>query len=799
MEITRNLAPDKAYLGKPVLRTEDERLLTGTGRFVDDIKLPGMAHAAVLRSPVAHGKIVSIDAGAALELPGVLAVYTATDLEGHAHHIPLSEAWTMPGLDRFRQWPIARDVVRYVGEPVVFIVAESRAIAEDACDLIELDIEEYDAVTNIDQSLLDETIVHQDAGTNLACNYTVNRGDVSEAFADPHYVRKEVFRIHRHTGMPLETRGIVAKWDPDAETLTCWGANKRPRAFRDVLASMLRIPPSNVTAIEVDVGGNFGTRGHLYPEDLLSAFASLRLKRPVKYIEDRREHFMATNHSREMSCELEIAVSKKGRIEGLRGRVFCDLGAYAGGPGAAVVPAKAVQFISGPYDIPNYQCELSIVSTNKTPIGAFRGPGRYEGAFFIERMVDIAANELGIDPLEFRRLNLIREAQMPYNGGVLVPYLGESPYDSGDYSQTLDRAVEILDYPALKQMSGKLIDGKLHGVAVCCYVDSTGMGPSEDARIVVEGPSTIKVYVGSSANGQGIQTVMAQVAADTLGVPMEWIQVYQGSTHYVERGNGHGHSRCAVMGGNAVHLAANNLKKKLLNMTALRLNDSPENLRYEGGEIIRANGAKPETIPFNQAVALLTIGSEATDQLQSYGRFENSALTYSYGAQAAHVTVDPETGTVEVKRFLTVEDVGRAINPMIVHGQSIGGAVQGISGTLLDQFIYDSSGQLLTASFADYLVASSTDFPNIEAETMENAKSTSNPLGIKGAGEGSISTTGAVIASAVSDALRNLGVEITDLPITPNKLFQLIRDAKNKSNIQREETVPTFGIKHLIE
>jgi aerobic carbon-monoxide dehydrogenase large subunit len=684
---------------------------------------------------------------------------------------------TLPGYDRYLQWPIAVDTVRYVGEPIAVVVAENRYIAEDALDLIEVDLEQLPAVTNIDEALRDEVLVHSQSGTNVASSYRVERGNVDAAFAAPFYTRKEIFRCHRHTGMPLETRGHLASWDENSGTLTCWGATAIPARTRDRLADMLKLDRSKVTYIENDTGGNFGVRGHFYPEDLLIAFLSMKLKRPVKYIEDRREHILATKHSREQSCEIELALNQDGTIAGMRARLFTDLGAYAAGGGGAVVPAKTAQFIPGPYRIDNYACDVNVLVTNKTPVGTYRGPGRYEGFFFCERIFDVACAELGWDPLEFRARNLIREEQMPYKGGKLVPFGAESDYDTGNYRRTLERALELFDYDNLKQKAGKFIDGKWHGVAVCCYLDSTGMGPSEDARCVVKSADEIEVYVGSSSSGQGIETSMAQVAAEQLGLPYETFRVFHGSTNYVENANGHGHSRNAVQGGSAVFIAANNLIEEILNIASLRYNEARESLEYRAGAVYRQDETAP-LASFEQVVQAAR-ETDTLDRLQAMGTYKNSVLTYSYGAQAAHVAVDPETAVVDVLRFLTVEDIGRAINPMIVHGQTLGASLQGLSGTFLEEFVYDNSGQILTGSLADYLVATATDFPNLEAETMEEARSKLNPLGVKGAGEGGISATGAVLSNAVSNALSEMGVQVNDLPISPNNLSRLMREARS--------------------
>ncbi|MEL3891986.1 xanthine dehydrogenase family protein molybdopterin-binding subunit [Ferrovibrio sp. MS7] len=770
-------------VGTATLRREDFRFLTGKGCYVDDIKLPGMLHAVVIRSPIAHGRILKIDASAALAVQGVHAFITAEDIKDYARQIPVPPPFDMPGYERFLEWPLAVDVVRFVGEPVAVLVADNRYIAEDATNLVDIGFEPYEAVTNIDQALTDKVLVHETAGTNMACKYDVSRGDADAAFANAHYVRKDVFRIHRHSGMPMETRGNIAHWDEATGKLICYGANGRPRGTRDLLASMLKLRKDDVTLIENDVGGAFGVRGHFYPEDLFTAFLSIKLKRPVKYIEDRREHIMTTNHSREGACELEAAFDKDGYILGMRARVFTDLGAYCTCAGAAVVPAKTVQFIPGPYDVENFSCELNVLITNKTPVGAYRGPGRYEAAFYTERLLDMAAADLGIDPLELRKKNLIRKEQLPYKGGMLVPYMGESDYDTGDYHQTLEHALKLFNYEEVKQLNGKFVDGKWHGIAVSCYVDSTGVGPSEDARIVVKSPTEVEVSVGSSSCGQGIQTVMAQVAVEQLGIPFESINVLHGSTHLVPNGNGYGHSRCAVMGGSAVHIATRNLIDKIVQVAALRYNEAPENIAYRDGALFR-KGESEALASFAEFVEAVQKDMGGIEALQAEGTFLNKDLTYSYGTQIAHVAVDPETAIVDVVRFLTVEDIGRAINPMIVHGQTIGASVQGLSGTFMDEFVYDESGQILTGSFADYLVATATDFPCVEADSLQEAPSKLNPLGVKGAGEGAISATGGVLANAVSNALAPIGVQIYDLPMSPNNLARLIRDAAAGKDIR---------------
>lgn len=813
-------------IGRATLRREDPRFLTGTGCFIDDMKIERMAHAVIVRSPIAHGRIQSIDFEAARALPGVLDAFAFADIATHATPIPV-RVGPLPGFDRFRQLPLASDVVRFVGEPVAVIVAESRYLAEDAAEQVFVDYEAFDAVVDVHRALEGTTIIHADNATNLASHYTVSKGEPERVFREAAYTRKETFRCHRHSAMPLETRGLLAHWLPDAQIMRVWGATKVPFANRRILAGMLKLPERQVELLEVDVGGSFGVRGDFYPEDFLIPFASMRLGRPVKWIEDRREHMMATNHAREMECELEIAVDADGRMLGLRARLLADLGAYVRTNGG-VSPAKAAQLLPGPYRIGHYACEVNALVTNKTPVGTYRGPGRYESAFYRERLIDLAAADFGIDPAEFRLRNMLTPDELPYDPGDLVPYMGRSLFDSGNYPLALQTALDAIDYPRLAARNGQMIDGRLHGVGIGCFVESTGGGPAESARFVLAGPRRIELYLGSSTSGQGHETVMAQVAADALGLPFDWFVVFHGSTTGVEQGFGTYHSRTAVMGSGAVVKAAQAFTQAFVELAALRLDMLAEELVYRRGAVYRRDGGasaaadasdgfdpigEPTDAGHRRAgraigPALLTLsqiapaagtantaeapgagaatpaaqnGSQAqrnASPLDVTGTFKNDTLTYTYGAQIAHVAVDPETCAVSVLRFVAVEDIGRALNPALVHGQSIGAAVQGIGGTFLDQYVYDESGQLTTGTFADYLLPTATDFPHVESIMLEHARSPHNPLGTKGAGEGGIIATGAALANAVSNALRPLGVSIRDLPMSPNNLARWLDEAQ---------------------
>ena len=751
-------------MGAAVRRSEDRRFVTGRGRYVDDVALPNLCHAVVVRSTLAHARLARIDTGAALASPGSLLVLTAADLGEVATPIPMRLA-PLPGFDRYLQWPLAADRVRYVGEPVALVVAEDRYAAEDAAARVVVDYAPLDAVVDPRGALADRVLVHEASGTNVATRYRVARGDADGAFASAPYTRRETFRCHRHSGVPLETRGLVATWA--SGKLTVLGATKVTFFNRRALARMLALDETSIELIEVDVGGSFGVRGEFYPEDLLIPLAAMRLGRPVKWIEDRRESFVATNHSREIVCELEIAAHTDGTILGLRGRVLADMGAYVRTNGG-VVPAKAAQFLPGPYRIANFTCEVAAVVTNKTPTGTYRGPGRFEANFFRERLLDLMAADLGLDPAEVRLRNLITSAELPWSIGALVPYEASGAYDGGDYGAALRRALEASDYARLAKDNGRLIDGRMHGVGIGCFVESSGAGPAETARIVVRGPGRVELSSGCASSGQGHETVMAQILADELGVPFEWITVFHGSTNLVAEGWGTYHSRAVVVGGSAVAAAATVLKKQLVAVAAERSGLDERALDYRDGVVYRRDDAA--------APPVLALADAAP--LEATGKFTTTALTYTYGAHVAHVAVDPETGATDVVKLVTVEDVGRAINPALVHGQALGSAVQGLSGAFLEELVYDETGQLLTGTLADYALPTAADFPSIESITLEDAPSTSNPLGAKGAGEGGIVATGAAAANAVAAALAATGVIIRELPLSARNLAQRLADAK---------------------
>jgi carbon-monoxide dehydrogenase large subunit len=757
-------------VGTPVERIEDLRFLRGRGQYVDDLHREGMLHAAILRSPVAHGRIRSINVSAARAMPGVRGVFTAEDVaqssNGSVPTIPLRLA-PLPELLPFEQPVIAHAKVRYVGEPLAVVVADSVALAEDALDVVELDIEPLPAVADRHVSGRNESLLFEKFGSNVPITYTASKGNADSVKAP--YVRRERFAVQRHTAVAMEPRGLLAVWDGAHTKLTVTGATKVPFATRRSLARHMDLPEDCVDMIEPDVGGGFGVRGEFYPEDYLIPFAARKLNRPVKWIEDRRENLLGSNHSREMDCEIEIACEKDGTILALRGRVWVDMGAYVRTSGT-IPPRNVAQFLSGPYRIPNIHVESSMMLTNKGPVGTYRGPGRFEADFFRERLFDMAAKDFDIDPVEFRRRNLVRKEEMPYPIATITPPERKEEFDSGDYRITLDRCLAEIKWTEKASLQGKLIEGRYHGLGIGCFIEGGAAGPRENARLAVESDGSVTLYIGSTNIGQGVETVCIQITADALMMPMDRIRVFHGSTTYLKEGFGSFHSRSVVMGGSAILAAANALKEEVRKAAARRLGCFAGDVEVGQGLTVYQNG--------NAAGKSFAISELAGEGLSAEGSFANHHHTYSYGAAAAHVAVDAKTGHVELVDYVMVEDVGRIINPLTANGQAVGGVVQGLGGAFLEHLQYDEHGQFLTASLADYLLPTATDFPSIRAIMLENSPSPNNPLGAKGGGEGGIIPVGGVVANAVAAALASLGVQPRELPLSPPKIWQLIETAR---------------------
>ena len=754
-----------AYIGSPLDRIEDLRLLTGAGTLSADLKPDNLLYAVILRSSVAHGRIRKIEVAAARSLPGVSAVLTAAEL-GKIPVIPIRQHGRPEG-EPYRQPVIASRKVRYVGEPIAVVIASEQNIAEDAAELIEVEIDGLPALATCEVAAADETLMFERTNTNLATSFFARMGDADAAFATADYTRREKFSVQRHTASPMETRGLLAEWDPKHRRMVVSGATKVTFFNRRVLAEMLELEESQVDMMEIDVGGGFGARGEFYPEDFLIPFAARYVAGKVRWIEDRREHLMATNHAREMYADLEIACHCDGTVSGIRGRIDVDLGAYVRTNGFTT-PRNVVQFVSGPYLMPHIAIDAFSYLTSKTPTGTYRGPGRYEASFFCERLLDMAANDLGIDPAEIRLKNLIPEDQLPRPLATMagLDRTWQTELDNGAYGIVMQRCLDEFGWSEKKKIQGQMIDGRYHGIAVGNFVEGGAGGRFENARMTIENDGTVTVAVGSTALGQGLQTILSQIAAEALSMSIERIQLLHGSTTLVTQGFGSFHSRSTVMGGSAILLAAEAL-------IAMLRDKGARHFGCEYGDVSVSDGYVrygEKSIEFSTFA-----GSEVERQ------FENHKLTYSYGSHAAHIAVDPGTGHVELLDYMTVDDVGRIVNPATLHGQILGAIVQGLGSTFLEHLQYDENGQLLTGSLADYLLPVATDFPNIRGISLGLRPCPNNPLGAKGAGEGGLIAVGGVIANAVAAALRCFVVEPCDLPLTPPRIWRLIQQAKTRN------------------
>jgi carbon-monoxide dehydrogenase large subunit len=756
------------FIGSPVERVEDLRFLRGRGQYVDDLVRPGQWHAAIVRSPVAHGRLRSLDTAAALAMPGVHAVITAHDIaQDMGRPLPtIPFRRPNPTIAPYAQPVLADGVVRYVGEPVAMVLADSAGEAEDGAQAVVVDIEHLPAVADRQVSARGETLLFTGTAGNGAAVFTADAGDAEAAFRNAAYTRREQFRVQRMTAMTMETRGLLAEWDAAASRLTVSGAAKLPFFNRRAMAAMMKLPETAVDYVEYDVGGGFGARGEFYPEDFLVAFAARKFGHPVKWVEDRREHFMAMAHSRETECDLEIALDRDGTILGLRGDIWVDIGAYVRPNGMTPV-RNVAQFTSGPYRIPNLHLKAHALVSNKTPSGTYRGPGRFEGCFFMDRLIDMAAKDLGLDRLAIRRRNLIAQSEMPYPLAPVRPNdgFGDTACDSGDYESAFDRCIAHAAWNEKMEMNGKLVNGRYHGLGIACFIEGGGSGPRENARIAIERDGSFSVYVGSSGVGQGVETIMSQIAADALELPIERVTVYHGSTTLLPEGYGSYGSRATVMGGGAIVQTANALIDKIREAAGKHLGVAPAEITWHEGSAAAPDGRR---------VTPVELAGLAVD-----GKFDNSKATYTYGTAIAHVAVDPRTGGVQLVDYVVVDDVGRIINPETLHGQVIGAAVQGLGSVFTEEIAYDEHGQLLVGSLADYLVPLATDYPTLRALSLEAHPSPNNPLGAKGAGEGGIIPVGGAVANAVAAALSSLGIEPRVLPLTPPRIWQLIQEARD--------------------
>jgi aerobic carbon-monoxide dehydrogenase large subunit len=749
------------FVGRSVARLEDRPLLTGQGRFAADISFPGQWCMRVVRSSVAHGKIKWINVEAALKLPGVHAVWTASEV---AHIPPIPFRLTgLKTLEPYRQPVLAKDAVRYVGEPVAVVFADDQYIAEDAADLVEVDIEMLRAtMLSTEQPGFYEHELTTEPGV-----IRKGFGDVDAVFRNAHAIVSLELSIGRHSGVPMETRGAIARYDESRDILEMHGAAKVPHWNRDTLAQMLGRKRESVQLFEGHVGGGFGIRGEIYPEDVLVCAAALKFKRPIKWIEDRREHLIAANHSRDQLHRVRAAIDAQGHILGIEDEFFHDNGAYMR-THAATVPDLAAAMLPGPYMVPAYRAVGYIRLTNKTPCGTYRAPGRYESSFVRERLLDAIATKTGVDKVEIRRRNLIQKAAMPHALGLET--LGTHiVYDSGDYALLLDKILAAADWHNLqKQLAKRRAAGEKVGAGVAMFVEKSGLGPFDTVRTEVKLDGSIDVITGVASLGQGVETAIAQICADALGVNYSNIKVIHGQTDRIDKGMGAFASRVTVMCGEATRLAATKLRAELLEVAAELMQTNADLLNVVDGKIVRIDRSSGPSMP------LAELARHCSAKLSAEATFESAHMVYPYGVHIATVCVDADTGAVKIERYVIAYDIGKAVNPRLVEGQIVGGFAQGLGGALLEEFLYDEAGEPLSVTLADYLMPTAHEVPAPSILITEDAPSPLNPLGLKGAGEGGANPVGAAIASAIDDALGIPGA-VTQLPVSPQRLKEICK------------------------
>ncbi|MCZ6813563.1 MAG: xanthine dehydrogenase family protein molybdopterin-binding subunit, partial [Alphaproteobacteria bacterium] len=732
------------YIGKNQARLEDEPLLRGEGRFASDISFPDQLHMRVVRAPVAYGRLGDINADHAKEIPGVFAVWTAKDVM-EIGPIPFRQV-NLPGMERFAQYVLARGYVRYVGDPMAVVFADDPYVAEDAADLVTAEIE-------VLAPCLDATgpVGEFEPGVPAVAGVVEKKyGDLIDAFARADHVVKLRLKIGRHAGIPLETRGCVATFDPSDNMIRLYGAAKIPHKNRITIAAIIDHPVEKIHLHEGHVGGGFGTRGEVYPEDVLVCLAARRFKRPIKWIEDRRENLIAANHSRQQTHEIRAAVDGRGFILGVDDVFWLDQGGYVRTHGGAVSELTAAM-LPGPYVWPAYRSVGHIRLTNKTPCGTYRAPGRYEGSFVRERLMDAIARELGLDPVELRRVNLIPEDCMPFDRKIDA--LGtEIILDSGKYEDLLDRLLERVGYDRLKaEIEQRRADGEMVGMGLAFFVEKSGLGPHDDAKLNLQADGRVEILTGTASVGQGVETVMAQIGADATGLPIEAFYVTHGQTDRIDHGMGAYASRATTMSGTAVHLAGQIFNSNLRQAAADMLQTEAQGLTISNGRIHRTN---------DEHGPALTLATLAGDYHKTHGApltaeatFHAERMGFPYGIHLVVARIAPDTMEIQLEKLVIAFDVGKAINPMLIGGQFAGAAAQGIGGALFEEFVYDEGGQPLATNFADYLLPTVHEVPKVEILLREDAPSPLNPLGIKGAGEGGITGTGAAIAAAVDDAI----------------------------------------------
>jgi len=772
--------------GEPIKRNEDRQFLTGQALFIDDVELPGMLHAAFLRSQVAHARILKIDVSQALRRRGVVAVYVADDLGDYWKPGPLLvPPPPVAGIvfNQRTQVPLAKDKIHHVGEPLAIVVAESRYIAEDALDDIDIQLDQLPAVVDLEQALkAGATLVHEDVGSNVSAHIRQTKGNYAAAAAKADHIIKRRFKYEHGISSPIETRGVVAQWDARAHQMTIWDTTQAPVFVRNGLAGILGLNERKVRVIAPNIGGGFGPKIMMfYPEEVLLPWVSMKLNRPIKWIEDRLEHFFATTHERGQIHDAEIALTRDGRILGVKDVFLHDGGAYD--PYGLTVPINSQCTMLGPYVVPSYDSTFTQVFTNLTLVTPYRGAGRQHGVFVIERLLDMAAHELNIDRAEIRRKNLIPADAFPYKNEIIYQDFQPLEYDSGNYEPVLDMALEAIGYQAFKaEQAAARLQGRHIGIGVACYVEGTGIGPYEGAKVQVQTNGKVSIATGIGTQGQGHFTVLAQIAADQLGVAVTDVDVVTGDTDQFYWGAGTFASRGAVVAGNAVNEASKVVRKKALKLASDLFECAEEDLVLEDGNVsivgvpekfVSLGDLARQANPMRGAVQPGTEpGLEST---QYFGPARGATAN---GVHAMIVEMDPQTFDLKILKYVVVHDCGTVINPLILAGQIHGGVAQGIGNAFYEKLAFDDQGQLLNASLADYLLPTALEVPRIElGHTV--TKSPLNPMGTKGAGEAGAIPVGALFAQAIEDALdlKRHGVELLEIPLSPSRLFELTRNA----------------------
>ena len=820
------------FVGAPVRRKEDPTILLGRARYISDVAVPGMLTAMVVRSPHAHARIRNIETSAARAMPGVAAVFTADELGPSQRHLGSFGQFPGPLLSQWQPaiWPapvttLAQERVRYVGEPVALVVASDRYTAEDAAERVDVDYEPLDAVVDAERAVgPDAPSIHDEAAAraliatqpwrsyctaaeqwneageftvawepNTAIDLKVHTGDVDAAFQNAAHVIAERFYSHRYSGVPLEGRGMLAMPDVDGFGMTVWSSHQIPHFHRALIAESLGISEQMIRVAQPYLGGGFGQKAGVYGEDVLIPFAAHALGQPVKWLEDKHEHFQASSHSREQTFDAEIAVDGDGRILGLRYDVLIDVGAYLTFP--VVLPYLGLAHFFGPYRLPAMRARIRSVFTNKVFSAPYRGAGRPEVVFVMNRLIDLAARKLDLDPAEIRRRNFIGPDELPYDAGIL--YRDGSPMilDSGDYPAALEKNLQGIDYDSFRDEQARArADGRYIGIGIACNVEAGGLGPVDGARVEIMPTGDVVVHLGVVDTGQGQRTAFAQICADVLAIDIDRVSVRTGDSGGIAYSRGTYHSRTAVTVGNAVFQAAGRVKEKLLLLASHHLEAAPADLELIDGAV-RIKGVADVSLTIDQCARLcvpdvssfaaasatggviLNLPPSIDPGLDETSFFNARSVVWGNASHAAIVEVDPDLGTFEILRYVVVHDCGRVLNPMILEGQIHGGVAQGIGGATLEQLAYDDDGQLLASNLADYKLPRRGDIPTIEVISMESP-SPMNPLGVKGAGEGGTIGPPAVLAAAVEDALSPFGVRITRTPLSPGAVLQALRDAK---------------------